>query len=146
MGPTGPAGVSVTDTNAYVTNTRGTTLNVTVSGTAVPLPNDYVIVSEDIHANADHTALTVDTAGLYRISYLVNTTEPVAAGTRLMIKGAANLASTIAPGLPLNHFSNEVVLRLDAGDTVVLEMFGVDKTVRLVPNGLGASLSITRLG
>jgi len=88
----------------------------------------------------------VDTAGLYRISYLVNTTEPVAAGTRLMIKGAANLASTIAPGLPLNHFSNEVMLRLDAGDTVALEMFGVDKTVRLVPSGLGASLSITRLG
>ena len=145
-GATGPAGGGAVDTNAYITNTSGTTLNVTMSGTAIPLPDDYIILSKDINLNGKRTVLTVDAAGLYRISYLVNTTEPVAVGTRLMIKGAANLASTIAPGLPLNHFSNEVVVRLDAGDTVSLEMFGLGRPVRLIPNGLGASLSITSLG
>lgn len=145
-GPTGPAGGGAVDTNAYITNTSGTTLDITKSGTAIPLPNDYIILSKDINLNADRTGLIVDTAGLYRISYIINTTEPLAAGARLLIKGAANLASTISPGLLLNHFSNEVVLRLNAGDTVVLEMFGVDKVARLVPDGLGASLSITSLG
>ena len=80
-----------------------------------------------------------------RISYDINTTAGLASGTRLLINGAPITASTVAPLLSLSHFSNELLLDLNAGDTVSLQMFGVVSGATLLPGSAGASLTILRL-
>ena len=144
QGPTGPTGPNITATSAFAANTSGTALTVLVGGTLVPLP-DGQLLSPDITVNGANTVFTVTNAGRYQISYNVNTTASLASGTRLLINGAANTASTVAPAVSLSHFSNEILLNLNAGDTVSLQMFGIASVATLLPGSAGAALSITRL-
>ena len=51
----------------------------------------------------------------------------------------------MAPLLSLSHFSSELLLDLNAGDTVSLQMFGVVSGATLLPGSAGASLTILRL-
>ena len=88
---------------------------------------------------------TVNTAGRYQLSYSINTTVALASGTRLLINGVANTASTVAPLVSLSHFSNELLLDLNAGDTVSLQMFGIASVATLLPGSAGASLTLVRL-
>ena len=85
------------------------------------------------------------TTGLYHLSYNVNTTVALACGTRLLINGTANIASTIAPLVSLSHFSNDILLNMNAGDTISLQLFGIASVATLLPNSAGAALTITRL-
>ena len=143
-GPTGPTGPNVTATSAFAANTSGSVISVILGGTPVPLP-DSQFLSPDITVNGANTVFTVNAAGLYQLSYNVNTTAALASGTRLLINGVANTASTVAPVVSLSHFSNEILVNLNAGDTVSLQMFGVVSTATLLPGSAGATLSITRL-
>lgn len=143
-GPTGSTGVNVTATSAFAANTSGAELSVVPAGVPVSLPNSQLL-SPDITVNAANTVFTVNTSGRYQLSYSVNTTAALASGTRLLINGAANTASTIAPLVSLSHFSNELLLDLTAGTTVSLQMFGIASAATLLPGSAGASLSITRL-
>lgn len=143
-GPTGPTGPNVTATSAYAANTGGTVITVILAGTLVPLPNAQLL-SPDITVNGANTVFTVNTAGRYRLSYDINTTVALASGTRLLINGAANTASTVAPLVSLSHFANEILLDLNAGDTVSLQMFGIASVATLLPGSAGASLTMLRL-
>ena len=113
-------------------------------GTLVPLPDSQVL-SPDITVNGANTVFTVNTSGRYRLSYTVNTTLALASGTRLLINNTPNQASTLAPLLSLSHFSNEIIVDLNAGDTISLQMFGISTPATLLPGAAGATLSITRL-
>ena len=143
-GPTGPTGLSVTATSAFAANTSGSVLNVALLGTLVPLPNSQVL-SPDITVNGANTVFTVNTPGRYQLSYTINTTLALASGTRLLISNTPNQASTLAPLLSLSHFSNEILVDLNAGDTISLQMFGISTPTTLLPGASGATLSITRL-
>lgn len=110
----------------------------------MPLPDSQQL-SPDITVNGANTAFTVNAAGRYQLSYNVNTTAALASGVRLLINGAPNTASTVAPVASLSHFSNEILLNLNAGDTVSLQMFGIASAATLLPGSAGATLSITRL-
>ena len=143
-GPTGPTGVNVTATSAFAANTSGAALVIILAGVLVPLP-DSQLLSPDITVNAGNTVFTVQTAGRYQISYDINTTVALASGTRLLINGAANTASTVAPLVSLSHFANEILLDLAAGDTISLQMFGIASTATLLPGSAGASLTVVRL-
>ena len=143
-GPTGPTGLSVTATSAFAANTSGSVLNVALLGTLVPLPNSQVL-SPDITVNGANTVFTVNTSGRYQLSYTINTTLALASGTRLLINNAPDQASTLAPLLSLSHFSNEILVDLNAGSTISLQMFGISTPATLLPGASGATLSITRL-
>ena len=119
-------------------------LSVVLAGVLVPLPYAQLL-SADITVNAGSTVFTVNTAGRYRLAYEVNTTASLASGTRLLLNGVANVASSVAPVVSLSHFSNEILVDLAAGTTVSLQMFGIVSAAVLLPGGAGASLSITRL-
>ena len=110
----------------------------------MPLP-DAQLLSPDITVNGAGTIFTVSTTGRYQLSYDINTTAGLASGTRLLINGAPITASTVAPLLSLSHFSSELLLDLNAGDTVSLQMFGVVSGATLLPGSAGASLTILRL-
>ncbi len=143
-GPTGPAGDPFSASSAFAANTSGTILLVTQAGVAVPLPNSQLL-SPDITVNAENPVFTVHTAGRYRLSYQINTTTVLAAGTRLLVNGVENTPSTVAPLISRSHFGNEVMLDLPAGAALSLQMFGVISTAVLVPGALGAALSVSRL-
>ena len=144
QGPTGPTGPNVTATSAFAANTQGSSILVALGGTLVPLP-DSQLLSPDITVDGTNTVFTVNTTGRYQLSYDINITAALGSGTRLLINGAPNLASTVAPVISLSHFSNEILLDLTAGNTVSLQMFGIASAATLLPGSAGASLTLLRL-
>lgn len=143
-GWTGPTAINITCTAAFAANTSEPNVSITVGGTAVPLPDDQVL-SPDITVNTSNTGFTVNEGGRYRISYQINTSTAIAAGTRITIDGVGVVSSTIVPNLLLTNFSNEIIEDISAGSTISLEMFGIVSAVVLLTNGAGATLMITRL-
>ncbi|MDE6881034.1 MAG: collagen-like protein [Oscillospiraceae bacterium] len=143
-GPTGPTGAAVTSDSAFAANTSGASVAVVLGGTSIPLP-DAQVLPANVTVNGAGTVFTVAAPGLYRLSYTVNTTVALAAGTRLIINGTPNTASTVSPGLSISRFSNEILVNLPANSTISLQMYGLITAALLLPNALGASLQIVRL-
>ena len=127
-------------------NTQGSTILVARGGSLVPLPNAQVL-SPDITVNAGNTVFTVATAGAYELSYHVNPTLSLLMGTRLVINGSNNTASTIAPIVSTSRFENQIKVALPANSTITLQMHPavLAGTAILVGGGAGASLTIKRL-
>ena len=115
-------------------------------GTPIPLPNEQVLPS-GVTANSGNTVFTVAEAGTYQISYHVNTTLALPMGTRLMINGVDNIASTIAPKINTSRFENQITVYLPANSTISLQMYPMTLAggAVLVGGGAGASLTIIRL-
>lgn len=145
-GPTGPNGPNPTATAGFAANTAGSALSVAPGGTPVPLPSAQLF-SADITANAGNTVFTVAAAGRYRISYHVNTTTALLMGSRLVINGVNNTASTVAPALSVSNYENEIEIDLAAGSTVSLQLYPIALAgiAVLISGGAGASLMIVRL-
>ena len=144
-GSTGPLGPGLTA--AFAANTQGSTIAVALGGTPIALPNAQVL-PPDITANAGNTIFTVAQAGVYQISYHVNITLALLMGTRLVINGANNAASTIAPVIFATNFENQIKVDLPANSTISLQMYPATLAgaAALVGGGAGASLTIIRLG
>ena len=160
-GPTGPAGLTgiegtggapaplppPTATSAFAANTVGGLISVLIAGTTISFPSVF-LSSSDITLTNSNSLLTVNTAGLYRISYHINTTAAVVLGTRLLINGGVNSQSIIPPALSLSQFNNEIEIGLNVGDRIQLQMYsplGIGLAT-LLGGSLGASLTIIRLG
>lgn len=144
-GPTGALGPSLTSTAGYAANTAGASLTVLLSGTDIPLPNAQLLPA-NIVPNAGNTVFTVNAFGRYRLSYHINTTASLLMGSRLLISGTANAASTISPTLSISRFSNEIEVDLAAGATIELQLYtALVGTAVLLNNACGASLMIIRL-
>ena len=146
-GPAGAAGPNPTATSAFAANTQGSSILVALGGSPVPLPNEQLL-SPGITDNAGSTVFTVAQAGTYQISYHVNTTLSLLMGTRLVINGVNNTASTIAPIVSTSRFENQIKVALPANSTVTLQMYPavLAGTAILAGSGAGASLTIIRLG
>lgn len=144
-GATGANAPNLTATAGFAANTTGAIIGVLLGGTTIPLPSAQLF-SPDITINGGNTALTINTAGTYRLSYHVNTTAALLVSTRLIINGSPNTASTVAPLLPTTFFTNEIEIALGVGATVSLQMFGLIGAAVLLPGSAGASLMVTRLG
>ena len=147
-GPAGPTGATSPGlTAAFAANTQGSTIAVAVGGTPIALPNAQVLPS-GITANSGNTVFTVAGAGTYQISYHVNTTLALQMGTRLVINGVNNAASTLSPALPpalpRSSFENQITVKLPANSTISLQMYppALAGAAILVGGGAGASLSI----
>lgn len=145
-GPEGASGPSLTVTHAYAANTQGSPLVVLVTGTPVPLPSNQLFTA-GISANGTNTVFTVATAGVYRISYHINTTLALLLGARIMIGGTPNPASVVIPLVNTTSYSNEIEVNLGTGATVSLQMFAplLLGAATLLSSACGASLTIIRL-
>lgn len=144
-GPTGATGATGPN-GPNPTATAGTSLTVALGGTPIPLPSAQVF-SADITPNAGNTVFTVATAGRYRISYHVNTTAALLMGSRLVINGVNNTASTIAPVLSVSSYENEIEVNLPVNATITLQLYPIALAgvAVLRSGGAGASLMIVRL-
>lgn len=142
--PTGPTSPGLTA--AFAVNTQGSPITVASGGTPIPLPNEQVLPS-GVTTDSEYTEFTVAEAGTYRISYHVNTTLALPMGTRLMINGVDNIASTIAPKIATSRFENQITVYLPANATISLQMYLMTLAgdAVLAGGGAGASLTIIRL-
>lgn len=143
-GSSGALGPNPTATSAFAANTSGSSITVILAGTLIALP-DAQVTSPDITVNGANTVFTINTTGLYRISYIINTTAALLLGSRLIVNGSPNTASTIAVGLSTSNFRNEININLVAGATVSLQLFGLLGTAVLLSSSAGASLMIVRI-
>lgn len=147
-GPTGaPAPVPPPSATAgFAANTNGGLITVIVAGTNISFPNAQLL-SSDITLTSGNTLFTVNTPGVYRISYHVNTTAAVLLGTRLVINGGNVVQSIIPPALTLSQFYNEIEVVLSGGDTIRLQMYAplIAGVATLLSGGIGASMMIIRL-
>ena len=85
-------------------------------------------------------------AGRYRVSYNINSVTPLTLGARLMVDGAEIEASNVMPQTsPLSRLANDFLVDLPAGAKVSLQVYGYAGLVTLLPNSIGASLSMVRL-
>lgn len=136
-----------TATAGFFANTEGGLISVIVAGTNLSFPS-VQLTSSDIMLTDSNTLFTLNTAGLYRISYHVNTTAAVLLGTRLVINGGDVIQSTVPPAIALSQFSNEIEVSLSAGATVRLQMYAplLVGAATLLGNSLGASMMIIKLG
>lgn len=154
VGPVGPVGPTGPDaptpppsaTAGFAANTADGLITVLVAGTNLSFPSTQLL-SPDITLTSGNTLFTVNTAGLYRVSYHVNTTAAVALGTRLVINGVNIPQSTIPPALALSQFYNEIEVSLAAGATIQLQMYAplIIGAATLLGGGVGASWMIIRL-
>ena len=122
----------------------GAAFTVLMSGTNVALP-DAQTLSPDITVNGANDTFTVAEAGRYRVSYNINSVTPLTLGARLMVGGTEIEASNVMPQTPLSRLSNDFLVDLAAGAKVSLQVYGYAGLVTLLPNSIGASLSMVRL-
>jgi hypothetical protein len=134
----------VTSTTAFAANTSGPSIDVSLGGVLVDLP-DSQILPPDITVDVANEIFTINTTGRYRISYQVNTTLAIAMGTQILLDGVGQVQSRIAPGLVVSSFSNEFIVDITAGTTVALQLFGIVAAAILLAGGAGATLMIVRL-
>ncbi|MEA4969831.1 MAG: collagen-like protein [Candidatus Pelethousia sp.] len=160
-GPTGAAGITgiagpagapaptppPSATAGFAANTAGGLIAVLVAGTNISFPS-VQLLSPDITLTNGNTLFTVNTTGLYRISYHVNTTATVLLGTRLVINGGNIPQSTVPPAIALSQYYNEIEVSLTAGATILLQMYAplLAGAATLLGGSLGASMMIIRIG
>ena len=158
-GSTGPTGVlglpkywtyrstgSIVTTNSmFANNTSGGSVSVVLGGTNIPLANNQSLGNFTVNASND--VFTIPVTGRYHLTYQVNTTTALLAGTRLLLNASTPIPGSIfSPTLSTSNYSNNLITNLNAGNTISLQLFGILSVVNLVGGGsTGASLTIIRI-
>lgn len=149
-GPTGTTAFTPSLTSGFAANTSNASFSVGggVGNVFVNLPNAQVLPAS-IVANGANTIFTINTAGLYRLSYHLNVTPLLLAtvSSFLMINGVQNNSTLISPLITATYYK-EIEINLAAGATVSLMIYSpalLTQTLNLMTGGLGASLTIIRL-
>ncbi|TDQ36233.1 BclA C-terminal domain-containing protein [Aureibacillus halotolerans] len=140
QGPIGPAGPSTEISSyAFATNSGGT-ITSSLGGKRVPLPSG--VVAKNI--TASEGLFTVSEEGVYEISYQIYLQFSSQAGTQINVNGSGYPPSTIPALTNRDNYSATVLVKLNAGDSVSLQLFGVLDTARLQSHH-GASLLIKKI-
>ncbi len=144
-GPTGSTGSIVTTNSMFANNTSGGSVSVVLGGTNIPLANNQSLGNFTVNASND--VFTIPVTGRYHLTYQVNTTTALLAGTRLLLNASTPIPGSIfSPTLSTSNYSNNLITNLNAGNTISLQLFGILSVVNLVGGGsTGASLTIIRI-
>jgi len=127
---------------AHITNSGGV-IAVLNEGTDVTF-SSFQNIGEEITINETNDRLTVEHPGNYLIMYSVNTTTETTLSTRLLVNRRPVDATTIAPVNSRTQYNNQIILPLETGDTISLQMFGIVGLATL-GTGAGATLTIFKL-
>jgi|GEM_PF-383000 len=134
----------ITGIHGFAANTAGPVIAVVLGGTSIPLPSNQAL-SGGVTINGASTVITLPAAGTYLFSYQINLTAALAAGSQLLINGAAFTPSILKPALPLSSFNNTVITSVGAGASVQLQLFGLFGSATLLGGAAGAALTIVRI-
>ncbi|PEO61505.1 hypothetical protein COI41_24750 [Bacillus toyonensis] len=144
-GPTGSTGSIVTTNFMFANNTLGGPISVILSGTNIPLSNNQSL--SNFTVNASNDVFTIPVTGKYHLTYQVNTTTSLLAGTRLLLNTSTPLSGSVfSPAMSTSNYNNNLITNLIAGNTISLQLFGILSIVNLVGgDSTGASLTIIRI-
>ncbi|BCD11432.1 hypothetical protein BC30075_2349 [Bacillus cereus] len=92
-GPTGFTGPNITTNSMFANNTLGGPISVILGGTNIPLSNNQSLGNFTVNASND--IFTIPVTGRYYLTYQVNTTTALLAGTRLLLNSSTSLSGSI---------------------------------------------------
>ncbi|MBM0126942.1 BclA C-terminal domain-containing protein [Pimelobacter simplex] len=148
-GPTGPTGATgapgagvAPAYGSFANNTAGV-VAVVLGGTSIPLPTSGA--TSGVTADGTDTHFTVDTTGVYQVSFQVQTTAALLMGVQVKVNGVGSPLLDDMANVAVNGWSASAVLPLTAGDLLSLDAYGLLGAATL-DGGAGASLSIVRVG
>lgn len=144
QGPAGPSGSGGSFSAAFAANTNGSNIAVILGGTNVPLPDSQYIIDPDYTKNGANTHITVGESGVYYISYKINLTNAMPVSSRLLVNNASLHQSQIQSNTSRDHFAADVVVRLNAGDTISMQLYGL-LGIATLNSGQGAALTIIKV-
>lgn len=141
---------SIIANSMYASNTLGTVIAVALGGaTSIPLPNNQNL--DSFIPNGANTIFTVPETGRYYITYQINTTAAVGigAGSRILKNGTTPIpGSILRPVISVATFNNDVIVNLNAGDTISIQLFSsilLAATLLSASGSTGAALTIIRI-
>ncbi|GGI11961.1 BclA C-terminal domain-containing protein [Gottfriedia solisilvae] len=127
---------------AHITNSSGV-IAVLNEGTDVTF-SSFQNIGEEITINEANDRLTIEHPGNYFIIYSVNTTTETTLSTRLLVNRRPVDATTITPVISRTQYNNQIILPLETGDTISLQLFGIVGLATLA-TGAGATLTIYKI-
>ena len=92
-GPTGITGPNITTNSMFANNTLGGPISVILGGTNIPLSNNQSLGNFTVNTSND--IFTIPVTGRYYLTYQVNTTTALLAGTRLLLNSSTPLSGSI---------------------------------------------------
>jgi hypothetical protein len=142
----GAFGLRPVEISVFASNTTGSLIPLVMSGTNILLPDSHIL-SDDVNVNKDNTEFIIKSAGLYRISYQINTTVPLQLGSRVMLNGVPLPEFVIEPDAARSNYYCEVVADIAVGTAVSLQVYSphIVGAATLHDNSCGALLMITKL-
>lgn len=146
-GPVGPQGPILTPVIGYASNNAQPSIPITLTGTAIPLPDNQNL-SPEITVDGTDTVFTISQDGLYRITYSINIVTPKVIAAYLLVNGTPNDDSLIDSGAAIAHLSSDIFLTVSGTTTILLiSAIGdpLQGTIDLSAGG-GATLVIQQIG
>lgn len=122
-------------------NTRGSAVTVLLGGTPVPLPS---VAYNNGFTITNNNTFRVSRAGVYSISYNVETTLSLALSATVYRNGSSIPSLVKSSGLTTRSFTCSTIVALDAEDTLQLVLYGLLGTA-ILTGGVGAFLNIIQL-
>lgn len=101
---TGPTGPNITTNSMFANNTSVGPISVILGGTNIPLSNNQSLGNFTVNASND--IFTIPVTGRYYLTYQVNTTTALLAGTRLLLNSSTPLSGSIF----LPHYQLQIII------------------------------------
>ncbi|MGI6160511.1 MAG: BclA C-terminal domain-containing protein [Christensenellales bacterium] len=146
IGPTGATGPVITEDSAFFANTTGGVLTILLGTAPIPFPD----VQNDAPPNitietTNYEVITIQEAGRYYITYQINFTAAVVVTSRLLINDVEYNPGTLASLVGLSQYNVDVIVDLNAGTTIGVEVETLLGVLTLLSDGVGAAINIIRL-
>ena len=140
VGPQGPTGPSAVATLAIATLTNTDALTLDAIGTPITFNTTNAIQNASISGTSD--SVTVNTAGVYHITYGFTATSGLNSSISLYVNDAENTNTRLTVIDAPSSYSGDIILELNAGDTLSLEMSTGTTSIVLPADTLNAYLNI----
>jgi hypothetical protein len=128
--------------SAFGANTDGSDISIEDEGTNIALPHNQVL--QGIFVDDRNAVFTVSAEGNYVVTYSVHLTEALPISARLIMNGSSFAPSVIGSDYEASSFYNTVIVPLEDGDTLSLQLFDFTGEATLIA-GAGATLTIVKL-
>lgn len=142
-GEKGDTGDILTTANMSAIHTGGATFDVTADGVLIPL-NGVPRILNKFTSTAPYTNFIVQESGTYYLSYNIKTVTATTVKTRVILNGSPLSGTTRSTSVADTNFILSILIALNAGDSIALQLFDITGNVRL-QGGTGAALVLFRV-
>lgn len=142
QGEQGDSATNFTTSHMSAIHTGGITLNVVRLGVSIPLTGAKVL--NNFTSNTLLDSFTVGETGNYLLLYNIKMRDATTVKSRVIRNGSLLSGTVRSTSVPTTNYSLSVILPLQQGDNISLQLFDLDAQVTL-QGGTGASLVLVRL-